>query len=332
MKISIKREQNGIYSGYAECKKFDLKSKQTKYIHSSKINAVLQTDFHRWGLVAIFAVATSLVGCVKDELYDTPHPDKAAVVITTDWVDALDETDVPAAYNIGMDGDEAAKTQEATTVYPGLLAPGKHSVFVYNEPQGMTISGTTASVKRLSDGTLEPMPDYLFSATTEFEAPADDTVHVAVPMVRRLCPITLNLSLEDGNTEDIASITATLGGMAASVDLRTGMTGRENATVTLDIKQQAKTKARAYTEGRLEMRCRVVGINSQERQVLTVKVVMADGHVQDIESDLSDRLKDLNTGMEPIELTGMVEAPQDGHFSGSITDWTDVTGDPVEAN
>lgn len=279
----------------------------------------------------VLSVTLAMASCVKDKLYDTPHPDKAAVVITTDWADALDETDVPAAYHIGMDGDEAIKTQEATTVYPDLLVPGKHSVFVYNEPQGMTISGTTASMNLLSDGTLEPMPDYLFSATTEFEAQADDTVHVAVPMVRRLCPITLNLSLEGGNTEDIASITATLGGMAASVDLRTGTTGGENATVTLDIKQQVETKARAYTEGRLEMGCRVVGTNPQERQVLTVKMTMADGHVQTIESDLSDRLKDLNTGMEPIELTGKVEAPQDGHFSGSITDWVDVTGDPVEA-
>lgn len=325
MKISIKREQNGIYSGYAECKKFGLKSKLTKYIHSSKINAVRQTDFRLWGLVAIFAVVTSLTSCVKDELYDTPHPDKGAVVITTDWADALDETDVPAAYHIGMDGGEAIKTQEATTVYPDPLAPGKHSVFAYNEPQGMTISGTIASVNLLPDGTLEPMPDYLFSAATEFEAQADDTVHVAVPMVRRLCPITLNLSLEGDNTEDIASITATLGGMAASVDLRTGTTGGGNATVTLDIKQE--TKARVYTEGRLTMRCRVVGTNPQERQVLTIEVAMADGHVQTIESDLSDKLRNLSADMRPVELGAALEAPQDMDFHVTITDWLPGNGE-----
>lgn len=309
--------------------KYDMED--TKKVRWQKISAVGKTKLGAVIPTVIFA-CMMFSGCVKDELYDTPHPDKAAVVITTDWADALDETDVPAAYNIGMDGDEAVKTQEATTVYPDLLAPGKHSVFVYNEPQDMTISGTTASVNLRTDGTLEPMSDYLFSATTGFEALADDTVHVAVPMVRRLCPITLNLSLEGGNTEDISSITATLGGMAASVDLRTGTTGGENATVTLEVKRaEAKVRA-AYTETGLEMRCRVVGTNPQERQVLTVKVIMADGHVQTIESDLSDRLKDLNTGMEPIELIGKVEAPQDGHFSGSITDWVDVTGDPVEAN
>lgn len=54
--------------------------------------------------------------------------------------------------------------------------------------------------------------------------------------------------------------------------------------------------------------------------------------MQTITSDLSERLKDLNAGMEPVELAGTAEAPQDGHFSGSITGWTDVTGDPVEAN
>lgn len=218
-----------------------------------------------------------------------------------------------------------------TNCYPDLLAPGSHTLLVYNEPQGMTVSGTTATIGKLGDGTLTPLPDYLFSAMKELDVAQDDTLRVTVPMVRRLCPIVLNLSLEDGNAEEIASITATLGGMAASVDLQTGAVGSENATVTLDVRQ-AVAKTRAYTEGKLEMKCRVVGTNPQERQVLTVKVIMADGHVQTIESDLSDRLKDLNTGMEPIELIGKVEAPQDGHFSGSITDWVDVTGDPVEAN
>lgn len=269
--------------------------------------------------------------CVKDELYDTPHPDKGAVVITTDWTDALAETDIPDTYFLSMDGT-VKHTSERTTCYPDLLTPDRHTLLVYNEPQGMTVSGTTATTDKLDDGTLAPLPDYLFSAVKELDVAQDDTLRVTLPMVRRLCPIALNLSLEGGNTEGIATIEATLDGIAASVDLRTGAAGSENATVTLEVKRaEAKVRA-AYTETGLEMRCRVVGINPQERQLLTVKVTMADGHVQTIESDLSDKLKDLNTGMEPVELTGKVEAPQDGHFSGSITDWVDVTGDSVEAN
>lgn len=55
--------------------------KQTKYIHSSKINAVRQTVSAVGAAFAIFA-ATSLTSCVKDDLYDTPHPGSSSLAIT----------------------------------------------------------------------------------------------------------------------------------------------------------------------------------------------------------------------------------------------------------
>lgn len=298
-------------------------------IRSREIAAVRKTVLPV--AVATLTFAVTMTGCVKDELHDTPHPDRGAVVITTEWTEALDESTVPDVYNLRMDGGETVAVQGETNTYPELLEPGRHALSVYNEPQGMTVDGTTATVNRLQDGTLEPLPDYLFSAAKEFDVQADDTLHVTVQMERRLCPIVLNLALEGENTGDIAWIDATLEGIAASVDLQTGTTGSENATVTLDVRQ-ATGKTRAYTEGKLEMRCRVVGINPQERQLLTVTVTMADGYVQVITSDLTDRLKDLNAEMKPIELTGTVEAPQDGHFSGTIEDWETVSGGDTDAN
>lgn len=299
-------------------------------IRSREITAVRKTVLPMAAATLTFAV--TMTGCVKDELFNTPHPDKGAVVVTTDWTDALAEATVPDTYFLSMDGNVAKEVQAATNCYPDLLLPGKHTLLAYNEPQGMTISGTTATVNSLKDGTLVPLPEYLFSAVKEPDVVQDDTLRVTVPMIRRLCPIVLNLMLEGENTKDIASITATLGGMAASVDLRTGAAGNENATATLDIRQQPETKARAYTEGRLEMRCRVVGVNPKDRQILTVRVTMADGYVQTIVSDLTDYLKDLNAEMDPIELTGTVEAPQDGHFSGTIEDWVTVSGGDTDAN
>ena len=34
----------------------------------------------RYGFAAVFALL--LAGCVKDELYDTPHPDKGVIAVT----------------------------------------------------------------------------------------------------------------------------------------------------------------------------------------------------------------------------------------------------------
>lgn len=301
-----------------------------KNIRSREITVVRKTVLSV--AVAPLTFAVSMTGCVKDELFNTPHPDKGAVVVTTDWTDALAEATVPDTYFLSMDGGETKEVQAVTNCYPDLLLPSKHMLLVYNEPQGMKVNGTTATVNSLTDGTLEPLPEYLFSAVKELDMMQDDTLRITVPMIRRLCPIVLNLTLGGENTEDIASITATLGGMAASVDLRTGAAGNENATITLDIKQQAETKARAYTEGRLEMKCRTVGVNPAEHQLLTIEVRMVDGYVQTIVSDLTDYLKDLNTEMNPIELTGTVEAPQDEHFSGTIEDWETVSGGDTDAN
>lgn len=274
--------------------------------------------------------ALLLTSCVKDDLYDTPHPDKGAVIIATDWTEALAESTVPETYLLRMDGGEAVQADEKKLCYPDLLTPGKHTLLAYNEPEGMTVEGNIATVQML-DGMLVPLPGYLFSAKKELEIVQDDTLRVTVSMKRRLCPIVLNLSLKGENTESIALITATLSGMAASVDLRTGAVGSENATVALDVRQ-AEARTRTYREGQLEMRCRVTGTDPKERQILTVKVTMADGYVQTIMSDLTEYLKDLNADMKPIELEGTVEAPQDGHFSGTIEKWETVSGGDIDAN
>ena len=42
------------------------------------------------------ASVVSLSSCVKDDLYNTPHPDKGAVEVTTDWTGRSSDAVVPA--------------------------------------------------------------------------------------------------------------------------------------------------------------------------------------------------------------------------------------------
>ena len=39
----------------------------------------------RYTTILTVALALSFTSCVKDELSNTPHPDKGAVIVTTDW-------------------------------------------------------------------------------------------------------------------------------------------------------------------------------------------------------------------------------------------------------
>lgn len=274
--------------------------------------------------MAGMAVAVLLASCVKDDLYNTPHPDKGAVVITTDWTEALAESTVPDTYLLRMDDGEAVQASGETTVCPDLLTPGTHTLLIYNEPEGITIADDAATVQQ-KDGMLIPLPDDLFSAEANLNVVQDDTLRVTVPMERRLCPIILNLGLEGDNTDKIAKIEAMLSGMAGSVDLRTGTPGGESLTARLDVRQ-AEAKARSTDAMALEMICRVTGTAQGERQILTVKVTMEDGYVSTITSDLTEHLKDLNADMEPVRLEGSIEVPQDGHFSGTIENWQPGNG------
>lgn len=273
-----------------------------------------------------FLTCILLSACGKDDSYKTPHPDQGAVQITTDWSDALSENTIPEAYCLCMDGAAAEHVDEKVCRYPDLLEPGKHTLLIHNEPQGITISGTKATVNLLEDGTLEPMPEYLFFAVKELDVVADDTLHVTVPMERHICPIVLNVNLRGGNTENIDRIDATLSGIISSVDMQSGSIGSESLSVEMNIRQ-VEEKTRTYTEGMLELKCRVVGVNPAERQLLTMTITMKDGSVFTIESDLTENLKGLNANMAPIELEGTVDTPQDGHFSGTITDWKPGNGE-----
>ena len=248
----------------------------------------------RYMTMAGMVAAVLLASCVKDDLYNTPHPDKGAVVITTDWTDALAESTVPGTYLLRMDDGKAVPTSEKTTVYPELLTPVAHTLLIYNEPEGITIASNVATVQQ-KDGMLIPLPGYLFSAEKRLDIVQDDTLHVSVPMERRLCP------------------------------------GGESLTARLDV-LRAEAKARATDAMALEMKCRVTGTAQGERQILTVKVTMADGYVSTITSDLTEHLKDLNADMEPVRLEGSIEAPQDGHFSGTIEGWEEVDGGDTDAN
>lgn len=278
----------------------------------------------RYMTMAGMVAAVLLASCVKDDLYNTPHPDKGAVVITTDWTDALAESTVPGTYLLRMDDGKAVPTSEKTTVYPELLTPVAHTLLIYNEPEGITIASNVATVQQ-KDGMLIPLPGYLFSAEADLNVVQDDTLRVTVLMERRLCPIILNLDLNGENADEIAKIEATLSGMAGSVDLRTGTPGGESLTARLDVRE-AEAKARSTDAMALEMKCRVTGTAQGERQILTVKVTMEDGYVSTVTSDLTEHLKDLNADMEPVRLEGSIEAPQDGHFSGTIENWQPGNG------
>ena len=59
------------------------------------------------------AAAVLLSSCVKDTLYDTPHPDYGKIAVTADWSARGEGIDIPATWTVTM-GDYTGTETSAT--------------------------------------------------------------------------------------------------------------------------------------------------------------------------------------------------------------------------
>lgn len=338
-------------------------------IHTDK--AAIRTDnpfipiirfAERRKLLTFVSALLLLTGCVKDDLHNTPHPDQGAVVITTDWMGRSSDAISPGSYILrigtqeqtvsgemsvanasvllgGQDLPARQRTRgitagEDTNVFNALFPPGEQDLLVYHQTKGMTVNGSTATVNTLADGTLEPMPGYLFSAARKLEIEKDDTLMVTVPMRQHIRRLTLALNLKAGDEQRIRTTAATLTNMASAVDLTTGaITSTEGTTVipafALGTEAEGTTAA---GQPQLSATMRLLGVVAGERQMLTLNITLTTGHVQTITTDLTEMLKDFDTGadMEPLELDATLELPTEAGFTATISDWNVVDNGPID--
>ena len=253
------------------------------------------------------AAAVLLSSCVKDTLYDTPHPDKGAVTVSLTGLSADDN------YVLDMDGQTADITGSPFT-YPDLLAPGTHSMVIYNLVEGFTFDGRTARVNAHTDGTsVIPLPGYLKTVSQEITVTADDTLRVNAVPVQRVRDLQFELEVTQGRPELIQSVTATLKGQTI---------GEPTSTVFSFTRDGSKLTADA----------RLLGTMGAV-QTLVLDIVFTDGgRTQRTEVNLTEAMKNFNGDMTTgYRITGTLETPvgmEEG--KGEITGWKEVDAEDVD--
>ena len=282
----------------------------------------------------VLAAALSLTGCVKDTLYNTPHPDKGAVVVSTDWSGRSSESIKPTEYILRISEEEQTVSEDVNT-FKSLLIPSTQHLLVYHQADGITINGTTATVNTLEDGSLNPMPGYLFSSYKEIAIPTDDTLKVAMPMKQHIRQLILMLELKEGDEQIIAGTSATVTGIAPSVDLTTGeinATSGKELNPVFTISTDAP-KNRAAGVPTMAATMRIFGIMTAEKQELSIAVALTNGTVQTIRTDLTEALKRFGSGeLEPLVLDATLSLPAETGISATISDWNTVTNGDITVN
>lgn len=255
--------------------------------------------------------ALLLASCVKDEVYNTSHPDKGAVSIHVNLPQGMGD------YTVEIDG-QSVQGSGATIVYPTLLSPGEHNLLMYNHPDGLTIADGIARVNAMADtksngNAILPMPGYFYSASTTCTVTADDTVHIELDPLRRMRDLHFELTVAEGDPERIASVEGVLSGIAGTYTLATESPSREPMTT-----------APAFTRdgNRVTADTRLLG-TADEAQILVLTLRFTDGKVQTIENDLTEMLRTFNTDMQtPLKISGTLLTPTAANpGTATITDW-----------
>lgn len=266
--------------------------------------------------------AILLASCVKDELYNTPHPDSGAVVVTADWSDRNSDADIPQAYILSIDGQEQEVSRE-TNVLNRLLSAGKYTLAAYNKPDQVTVANNTASVNATSAKHINPMPGYLFASVQDINVVADDTLRVTARMKQLIRRLNLELTATEGDYSRVQSATATLSGVASVADMATGERSAA-AQVTNTFRQDGN---------KFTLFFRLLGIVTTEAQTLTVDITFNNGDTQQIVSDVTESMKNFNNEAEPIKLKGNLLLPVEATVTGAtITGWNEVDGGAGDAN
>ncbi|MDC2167454.1 FimB/Mfa2 family fimbrial subunit [Bacteroides thetaiotaomicron] len=255
--------------------------------------------------------ALLLTSCVKDEVYNTPHPDKGAISIHVNLPQGMGD------YTVEIDG-QSVQGSGATIVYPTLLSLGEHNLLMYNHPDGLTIADGIARVNAMADtksngNAILPIPGCLYSASTTCTVTADDTVRIELDPLRRMRDLHFELTVAEGDPERIASVEGVLSGIAGTYTLATESPSREPMTTAPTFTRDGN---------RVTADARLLG-TAGETQILVLTLRFTDGKVQTIENDLTEMLRTFHTDMQtPLKISGTLLTPTAANpGTVTITDW-----------
>lgn len=279
-------------------------------------------------ILAAAATALLTASCVKDTLYNTPHPNHGKITVTADWSARGEGIDIPATWTIAM-GDYTGTETAATHAPDHLFAPGSYTLVAWNPAEGITVSGTTATVAPASGSQttgafIDNAPGWFFTHTEQVTIEKDTDYPLTAAMQQRVRELQLELEVTQGRPELIQSVTATLSGIAGAFDMAQGQTTGEPASTVFSFTRDGS---------RLTADARLLGTMGAV-QTLVLDIVFTDGgRTQRTEVDLTEAMKDFNDDMTTAyRITGTLETPVGmEECNAEITGWESVEGGDASA-
>lgn len=261
--------------------------------------------------------ALTLTGCVKDELFDTPHPGKGRITVTADWSARGEGIAIPQSWNLSM-GDYHGTETAATHAPDHLFEPGCYSLVAWNPATDISVSGTSASVTSTADGCISGELGWLFTSVQEVTIEADRDHAFTATMQQQVRQLTLTIRLTGDAAERVEGISGRLSGVAGTMDFASDTYGAPSSVALNFTKITQGENAGAWTAT-----VRLLGITGESQQ-LTGGITYAGDNLPStpIASDMTALLAGLNdNNTVPLSLACDLETPTQAGVTAIIIDW-----------
>ena len=233
-------------------------------------------------------------------------------------------------------GDYTGTETSSTHAPDYLFAPGDYTLVVWNQAEGITVDGTTATVAAATanragtDAFVNNAPAWFFTHVQQTAIEKDCDYTFIAAMKQQMRELTLMIEPTGDAADRITEIVAYLTGVAGTLDFATGTYGAASNVALPFTKITEGANA-----GKWKATVRLLGVTGTE-QLLTGEIRYADNNPlpTTLKSDLTEALKDFNAGKsESLTLGGtLVETPEETEFSESeITGWETVEGGDIDA-
>lgn len=261
--------------------------------------------------------ALTLTGCVKDELFDTPHPGKGSITVTADWNARGEGIATPQSWNLSM-GDYHGTETAATHAPDHLFEPGSYSLVAWNPATDISVSGTSASVTSTADGCLSGELGWLFTSVQEVTIDADRDHAFTAAMQQQVRQLTLTIRLTGDAAERVEGISCSLSGVAGTMDFASDTYGAPSGVALHFTKITQGENAGAWTAT-----VRLLGITGESQQ-LTGTITYAGDNLPStpVASDMTALLAGFNDNKTvPLGLACDLETPTQAGVTAIIIDW-----------
>lgn len=276
-----------------------------------------------------------LASCVKDDLYDTPHPAQGGITVTADWSGCGEGVGVPASWRVAI-GDYTGTETGATHTPDRLFEPGSYRLTAYNDAENITVSGTMATAAAASGnwdgvgGFITDTPGWLFTSTQEVTVEKDCDHAFTAEMRQQVRELILTVEPKGDAAGRIESIEGYISGAAGTLDFATGVHGTPS-----NVELRFTKITEGSDAGKWSATVRLLGVTGSTQR-LTATIAYAGGNPRPtgFDSDLTQALGGFNDNKTvPLTLGGTVtETPTAVGVGATVDDWTEVDGGSADAS